>query len=131
MSGPTPHTDNSTGPAPSQPARYVPPHRNGAIADGRYSKGQLLDLFRTQQNTNGGLSDDLPSLFVGGWHPDGANGTSVANWGRNDTAREPPPGPDVCWDRDGRVEPLGLIDLDDEEKEVRITESRGEDMDMG
>ena len=74
-----------------------------------------MDLFQRQQTTNGGLSDDLDSLFVGGWQPDGANGTSAASWGRNDHSRDPPPGPDVCWDRDGNVVPLGLVDLDDED----------------
>lgn len=73
-----------------------------------------------QQGTDGGLSDDLNSLFIGGWQPDGANGTPAAGWGRNDHSRDPPPGPDVCWDRDGRTEPLGLTELDDEEREVRI-----------
>jgi len=120
MSAPNPHAENPVAPTPSQPARYVPPHRNGTIADARYSKGQLLDLYQRQQNTNGGLSDDLNGLFVGGWQPDGANGTPAASWGRNDHNKEPQPGPEVCWDRDGRAEPLGLIDLDDEEKEVRI-----------
>lgn len=119
MSAPNPHTENSAAAIPSQPARYVPPHRNGTIADARYSKGQLLDLFQRQQSTHGGLSDDLNSLFVGGWQPDGANGNATGSWGRGDHNRDPPPGPEVCWDRDGRVEPLGLTDLDDEEKEVR------------
>lgn len=126
MSAPNPHTENpAAAAAPSQPARYVPPHRNGPIADARYSKGQLLDLFQRQQSTNGGLSDDLNSLFVGGWQPDGANGNTGGSWGRNDHSRDPPPGPEVCWDRDGNVQPLGLVDLDDEEKEVRTVEWDG------
>lgn len=108
--------------AHQQPPRYVPPHRNGSVVDTRYSKDQLLELFRAQQSIDGGLSDGLPNLYVGGWQPDVANGT-VAGWGRTEHNRDAQPGPDVCWDRDGTVGPLGLIDMDDDEREVRLSRS--------
>ena len=85
----------------------------------RYSKDQLLDFFKAQQSADGGLKDGLTNLYVGGWQPDMANGTSSAGWGRTEHSRDPQPGPDVCWDRDGGIEPLALYDMDDEEKEVR------------
>ncbi|EMC96756.1 hypothetical protein BAUCODRAFT_34149 [Baudoinia panamericana UAMH 10762] len=112
----------SDGTAPSQPApRYVPPHRNGTLSDMRYSKDQLLEVFKSQQSTDGGLSDGLPSLYALGWQPDMANGASTTNWARNDHSREAQHGPDVCWERDGMVEPLGLIDMDDDERELFTT----------
>lgn len=109
-------------PTPSQPPpRYVPPHRNGTLTDTRYSKEQLLDLYKTQQSSDGGLRDGLPSLYIGGWQPDAPNGVSTGSWGRSDTSRDSQPGPDICWDRDGSIEPLGLVEMDDEEKEVGST----------
>lgn len=100
------------------PPRYVPPHRNGTVADTRYSKDQLLDLFKAQQMSEGGLRDGLPSLYVGGWQPDISNGSASAGWGRPEHSRDGQPGPDICWDRDGTVEPLGLVDMDSEERDV-------------
>lgn len=106
------------------PPRYVPPHRNGTVADTRYSKDQLLDLFRAQQTSEGGLKDGLPNLYMGGWQPDISNGAASAGWGRTEHTRDGQPGPDICWDRDGSTEPLGLMDMDDEEREVRCASTR-------
>jgi PERQ amino acid-rich with GYF domain-containing protein len=103
--------------ASSQPPRYVPPHRNGTVTDPRYSKSQLLDLYRLQ-STDDGLQDDLQNLYIGNWQPNGQNGAPAAGWGRNDASREQPSGPDVCWDDDGAYEPLALTEMDNEEKEV-------------
>lgn len=105
--------------ASQPPARYVPPHRNGTLSDTRYSKDQLIDLYRAQQNSEGGLSDQLSELYVGGWQPDHANGVPSAGWGRTEHSRDGQPGPDVCWDADGSVQPMALYDMDDEEREVR------------
>lgn len=114
----TPSAAHSTDPlAHQQPPRYVPPHRNGTVVDTRYTKDQMLDLFKAQQSVDGGLSDGLPDLFVGGWQPDVPNGTS-ASWGRTEHHRDTQPGPDICWNRDGTNEPMGLIEMDDEEREV-------------
>ncbi|KAK5175418.1 kinesin-like protein [Saxophila tyrrhenica] len=108
--------------APSQaPPRYVPPHRNGAVSDARYSKDQLLDLFRAQQSAEGGLREGLQDLYVGGWQPDSTNGLGSASWGRSDNTRDNQPGPDVCWDKDGSIEPLGLSEMDREERELFST----------
>ena len=104
----------------SQPPRYVPPHRNGTVSDPRYSKNQLLDLYRQQQSADDSLQEDLQNLYIGGWQPNGQNGAPAAGWGRNDASREQPPGPDVCWDDDGTYEPLALTEMDDEEREVGI-----------
>jgi hypothetical protein len=110
--------------ASSQPPRYVPPHRNGTVNDPRYSKNQLVDLYRLQQSADDGLQEDLQNLYIGGWQPNGQNGAPATGWGRNDASREQPPGPDVCWDYDGTYEPLALTGMDDEEREVRTRECR-------
>ncbi|KAK5112256.1 hypothetical protein LTR62_004417 [Meristemomyces frigidus] len=112
-------SSNAQSDTPAQPApRYVPPHRNGTVQDSRYSKEQLLDFYKTQQGTDGGLKDGLPDLFVGGWHPDLPNGSSSAGWGRSEHVRDTQPGPDLCWDRNGSMHPLGLTDMNDEERDL-------------
>nr|POE94518.1 gyf domain-containing protein mpd2 [Quercus suber] len=99
------------------PPRYVPPHRNGMHPDTRYSKDQLLDLFRSQAGIDGALRDGLPGLYVGGWQPETNASQAAPSWGRPDHARDAQPGPDACWDKDGLVEPIGLLELDDEERD--------------
>lgn len=108
-----------SGQAP-QPGVYVPPHRNGSYVDTRYSKNQLLDLFRFKQESDGALKDGLASLYMAGWEPSTSNGASASGWNRRDEqAKEHAPGPEVCWDRDGATAPISLLDMSDEEREVR------------
>lgn len=87
----------------------------------RYSKEQLLDLYKAQLGVEGSLRDALPDLYIGGWQPEISNGVGGASWSRSDQSRENQQGPDVCWDKDGAVEPLGLMEMDDEEREVSYT----------
>jgi PERQ amino acid-rich with GYF domain-containing protein len=111
------------GSAPSQTsARYVPPHRNGTLTDARYSKDQLLDLYRSQQSTESGLREGLQELYMTGWQPDATNGAAIAGWGRSDNNRDNGTGPEVCWDKDGIAEPLGLTDMDPQEREVSLAQ---------
>lgn len=107
----------------------MPPHRNGPANDTRYSKELLFELYKSQHS---GLKDGLPSLFVGGWQPDGGASAAASNgaaapapWGRLDANRDAQPGADVCWDSDAGGEPLGLIEMDDEEREVSEALHRG------
>lgn len=93
----------------------------------RYPKNQLLDLFKAQHSSDGGLKDGLPSLYMPGWEPSIANGATSAGWGRTEHARDHAPGSDICWDRDGSIEPLGLTEMDDEEREVHHCHIRHED----
>ncbi|CAK3811024.1 GYF domain-containing mpd2 [Lecanosticta acicola] len=113
----TPTTAHPSDPLPSQTARYVPPHRNGTLSDNRYTKEQLLESFKVQHSVNGDANDHPPMLFTGAPQPDTANGTS-ATWGRLEHTRDNQPGPDVCWEKGGSVEPLGLIEMDEEEREL-------------
>ncbi|KAI9773026.1 MAG: hypothetical protein M1835_006210 [Candelina submexicana] len=110
---------------------YLPPHlnlnyqtissRSGNAVDNRYSREQLLDLYKSQSES-GDLSRNLSNLFVGGWEPKNVGGVNGGSWGRKDeSAREAAPGPDVCWDHDGSVQPLALFDMTEEDRELFST----------
>ena len=110
---------------PSASGLYVPPHlhtgaqpspRNSASTGTRYSKDQLLDIFRAQTEA-GGLDGQLPHILTEGWSP-GASNPTVNGWGRREETKEGQASAEVCWDYDGMVQPLGLIPFGDEEKEV-------------
>ena len=97
---------------------YIPPHRNGALAEHRYSKEQLLQLFHTQHEADD-LSDGLSSLFVGGWEPNATNGSSSTSWSRReDNSKDYALGADICWEREGASLPLGLNEMTEDEKDV-------------
>ncbi len=104
---------------------YVPTHMNsnhqtsntrGAPSETRYSKDQLLDLFRAQ--TRNSPSTHVSDLYVDGWHPSSANGMTNGGWSRKDELREGSAGPEMCWDHEGKVHPLALSDMSEQEKEV-------------
>jgi PERQ amino acid-rich with GYF domain-containing protein len=103
---------------------YVPPHaqpgRNGASVEGRYSRDQLTQLFKTQRDSDD-ISDDVGNLYLGNWEQQATNGASGASWGRKDDhGRDAQSGVAQCWDRDGSILPLSLSDMTDEEREVRL-----------
>lgn len=112
--------------AVSTPGPYVPPHhyqnhvgRNGDVADCRFSKDVLLDLYRTQKDA-GDLGKNLTDLLAGDWQPGGGvNAPSSSIWSRKDEpSKDGPAAADICWDANGSVVPLGLLDMTDAEKEV-------------
>ena len=117
---------SATNPTSSIGSVYVPPHlnsnsfstmpRNGNSGDNRYTKDQLLDMFRAQQERPSQLS--VEELFIDGWSPTGTNGLTNGGWSRHDDYKESN-GPEICWDHDGGVHPLGLLPLNEEEKEVQ------------
>lgn len=63
---------------------------------------------------NGDVSNLLHSEFDP-WHVNGSNGRAA--WGKSNDGRDNY-GPNVCWDKQGSNEPLGLQPLTDEEKLV-------------
>jgi PERQ amino acid-rich with GYF domain-containing protein len=106
----------------SNPGVYVPPHaqsaRNGSVVEGRYSRDQLLHMYRLQKDSEE-IRDGLSDLYVGAWEPNISNGASGASWGRRDDhGREGQSGVDLCWDKDGSIAPLSLTDMTEEEREV-------------
>ena len=114
---------------PSSASIYVPPHlnssyqssygRNGASAESRYSKDQLLDLFRMQEKS-GSSHTNVNDFFVDGWTPGAINGASNGGWGKRDDIKEAA-GPDICWDHEGSVNPMAMQEMTEEEREVPLT----------
>lgn len=113
----------NSNPPPSAGA-YVPPHlasgyqssfsRNGS-SDTRYSKDQLLEMFKSQDRA-GPTATNINDLLVDGWTPESTNGASNGGWGKRDDHKDA--GPEICWDHEGAVHPLALIEVTEEELEV-------------
>lgn len=112
---------------------YVPPHmssnpqssglRNGmATGEARYSKEQLLDLYKSQRES-GSLAKNVTDYFVADWDPHVETPSVNGAWGKREDQKDPPNGPEVCWDHGGQIEPLALMNMTDEEKEVCISEA--------
>jgi PERQ amino acid-rich with GYF domain-containing protein len=87
-------------------------------ADRRLSKETLLQIYRSQEES-GAFNGDVSDLYANGWNPghiSAANGRS--GWGKSNDGRDNH-GPDVCWDVNGDVRPIGFEDMTEEEKTVR------------
>lgn len=104
--------------------RTMPPHqnhlsRNGVTTDSRFPKHQLMSMY-TVQKESGELDKDLTDLFLGGWQPGtGSHANATLLWTpRDEHGRDAGPGPDICWDRGGNISPLGLREMNNDEKEV-------------
>lgn len=87
--------------------------RNGDV---RYSKEQLLELYRLQREA-GVAGKSVEDCFVGDWDPNLASNPVNGAWGKRDDHKTSA-GPEVCWDHGGSAEPLGLTDMTEAEKEV-------------
>ncbi|KAJ6069690.1 hypothetical protein N7499_011577 [Penicillium canescens] len=124
------HPRDSSQPAsastPTAGGAYIPPHmssntssiaRNG---DSRYSKEQLLELYKSQRE-QGTLSKNVEEYFVADWDPHTSSTSSNGAWGKRDDHKPNSAGPEVCWDHGGQVEPLGLAVMSDSEKEVGLS----------
>ena len=122
------NTANNT-PTISGTGVYVPPHlnssyqsnfsRNGGTTESRYSKDQLLDLFRAQVKSEQ-PSANVADYFVDGWNPDITSSGSNGGWAKKDEFKDGSSGPEICWDYDGVSHPLGLTEMGDDEKEVHL-----------
>ncbi|CAK7266591.1 kinesin-like protein [Sporothrix epigloea] len=108
-------SDASTPALPSVPgtpvARSNLPSFDGSL---RYSREQLLDIFKGAPPTTTDVSD----LFVGGWSNAQLNGTP-RGWGKASEATVSQD-PTVCWDSSGNVMPIGLQEMTEEEKEIFV-----------
>jgi PERQ amino acid-rich with GYF domain-containing protein len=103
---------------------YIPPHmtsnyqsRNGSTIDSRYSKEDLLSIFKGQRDS-GTLGKNMGDHFLASWNPLDDTGATNGAWAKKEDQKDSPPGPEVCWDPVGHYEPLGLIDMTEEEREV-------------
>ncbi|RFU29861.1 hypothetical protein B7463_g6465, partial [Scytalidium lignicola] len=82
----------------------------------RYSKDQLLDIFRSNQGSET-ANGDVSRLFTSTWDPGHSNGANGRGWGKTNDSRETH-GPEVCWDQNGTVQPIGLEEMSALEKSI-------------
>jgi PERQ amino acid-rich with GYF domain-containing protein len=110
---------------------YIPPHlnsnyhsstsRNGSgNNESRYTKEQLLGIYRSRRDS-GILGGDVSDFFVADWNPHEEATMVNGSWGKRDDHKDSSLGPEVCWDHEGQFVPLGLLDMTDDEKEVRTS----------
>lgn len=86
-------------------------------SEGRFSKDKLLDIYRTQQETDQS-NNDVTRLFMNNWDPTQSNGTNGRGWGKSNDTRDQTYGPEVCWDQSGQVHPISLEEMSDVERMV-------------
>ena len=119
-------SSQQSAPTPTS-AVYVPPHlnsnyqsygRNSTTGDCRYSKDQMLDFFRLQEETDI-LNGHLQNALSEGWIPGASNEHGRNEWTRRDE-KDLQNNPDICWTFDRLVQPIGLSDMTAEEKEVGL-----------
>lgn len=85
--------------------------------DIRYSRSQLLDVFKAQQES-GAASKDVSHLYANDWNPGHSNGTNGrSTWGRSSDNRDTH-GPDVCWESSGNILPIALEEMSELEQKV-------------
>lgn len=107
---------------------YIPPHlhsnnnsssylRNGVSGESRYSKDQMVDIYKAQRDS-GALDRNLEQLFSGGWNPFEQRDEATSSWERRDKGREQTAGPEICWNPQVDDDPLSLLEMTDSEKEV-------------
>ncbi|ATY58508.1 GYF domain [Cordyceps militaris] len=78
----------------------------------RYTKDNLLDVFRAQK-----MTEDPSRLFISGWDPSHINGNSGRGWGKSNENHIPQE-PGACWDQNGETVPMGLQEYSPDEKEA-------------
>ncbi|RYP70222.1 hypothetical protein DL771_005609 [Monosporascus sp. 5C6A] len=83
----------------------------------RYSRDQILSIFATSEQSSSN-QPDVSSLFLPGWNPGHANGTSARGWGKSTDTHAAPQEPDLCWNTAGSVKAVGLQEMSSEEKEL-------------
>jgi PERQ amino acid-rich with GYF domain-containing protein len=87
------------------------------ISEGRFSKNKLLDIYKSQQDTDQS-SNDVTRLFMDNWDPAQTNGSNGRGWGKSSDTRDQNYGPEVCWDQSGQVQPINLEEMSELEKMV-------------
>lgn len=103
------------------PPHYYQTHsmRNGDGTENRFSKDVLLSVYKSQKDA-GELAKNLTDLVLGDWQTGGGATTGGSLWNRRDEgAKDSAPGADVCWDANGTIVPLALLEMTESEREVR------------
>ena len=97
---------------PQQPSTLYENNENA-----RYSKDQLLDMYKTYRES-GSTNADVARLLHPEFDPWQVNGTNGrASWGKSTDGRDTYD-PTVCWDKQGSNEPILLHRMSEEEKAV-------------
>ena len=78
----------------------------------------MIDIYKAQRDS-GALDRNLEQLFSGGWNPFEQKDEAVSSWDKRDKGKDQAAGPEICWNPQVDDDPLGLLDMTDEEKEVR------------
>jgi PERQ amino acid-rich with GYF domain-containing protein len=105
-------------PSAETPASYQQPNSTyEQSTDFRYSKSQLLDIYKAQVES-GASNGDISHLLENSWDPKQSNGANGrAGWGKSNDGRDAQ-GPGICWESKGNVQPIGLEEMTEEEKLV-------------
>lgn len=90
--------------------------RVSSTTESRYSKEQLLDFYRA--NTEPRSLSNVSDILTEGWSPGTTNAANNGGWSR-ESRDQNHVGAEICWDSNGAVQPLGTIEMGDEEKEVQ------------
>jgi PERQ amino acid-rich with GYF domain-containing protein len=83
----------------------------------RYTKEQLLELFRGSRGPQGNISN----LFMEGWNPGAGqvNGGAARGWGKPHEYHTGPES-DLCWNPSADAKPLNLQEMTEDEREVSL-----------
>jgi PERQ amino acid-rich with GYF domain-containing protein len=79
----------------------------------------MVDIYKAQRDS-GALNRNLEQLFSGGWNPFEPRDEAPSSWDKRDKGKDQTAGPEICWNHHVDDDPLSLLDMTDEEKEVRV-----------
>jgi hypothetical protein len=80
----------------------------------------MIDIYKAQRDS-GALSRNLEQLFSGDWNPLEQSDEATLNWDKRDKGKDQTTtGPEICWIHQVDDDPLSLLEMTDEEKEVRL-----------
>ncbi|KAI0150727.1 hypothetical protein GGR57DRAFT_492976 [Xylariaceae sp. FL1272] len=89
-----------------------------SAASQKYSRDELLSIFNNMQQSAHPQLVDVSSLFVAGWNPGHANGSSSRGWGKPSDPHVVPQDPETCWDAQGSAKAMATQEMTAEEKEL-------------
>ena len=76
----------------------------------------MLGLYKEQRESTN-WAKNIENAFMGPWNLENPSASSSGTWGKKDD-KDGISGPEICWVHAGNVEPLGLLEMDDEERDV-------------
>ena len=79
----------------------------------------MIDIYKAQRDS-GALNRNLEQLFSGDWNPFEQRDEATSTWDKRDKGKDQTMGPEICWVHRVDDDPLSLLEMTDEEKEVRL-----------